>query len=96
MKLPTEAQQAEWKKLDAAIEAAKKELAAVPDAVLAAGQAKWEAAVRAYSDSQADRPTHEGGFRPVQTGVSTPGLLASAVGTGNTTGAARDPPGEPP
>src|SRR5207302_6200379 len=47
MKLPTEAQQAQWKKLDAEVESAKQALAAASNDSMAAGRAKWEAAVKA-------------------------------------------------
>lgn len=47
MKLPTDAQQAQWKKLDVEIETAKQALAAVSNDALAEGRAKWEAEVKA-------------------------------------------------
>jgi hypothetical protein len=52
MKLPTDAQKAQWTKLDAEIEQAKQSLSAVSDDSLAGGRAKWEAEVRALDASK--------------------------------------------
>src|SRR5439155_16103076 len=72
----------EWNRLDAEIEAAKKDLAAVSNDALAAGRATWEADVRRFVESPAPQ-THgnpDAEKRPIWTSV-TPVEASSSGGS---------------